>query len=148
MRVTLDGRRLEPSDISIRLASGGHPPALILRAGGHADFLPTPGGMLVGALPDARFYTAATTLAPGETLLLYADGLTEARTGPRRDSLYGEDALLEFTTRHAPASAREVIIALTGLLAGFGDSPDAAALLALGVPSARPHPGPATNPPR
>ncbi|MBH5338772.1 SpoIIE family protein phosphatase [Streptomyces pactum] len=134
---------------SIRLASGGHPPALVLRAGGHADFLPTPGGMLVGALAEARFATATTTLAPGETLLLYTDGLTEARTGPRRDSLFGDDALLDFATRHAPAGAREVIAALTGLLAGFGDGlDDDTALLTLGVPAAPPHPGPATNPAR
>ncbi|WP_077800842.1 PP2C family protein-serine/threonine phosphatase [Streptomyces sp. JHA26] len=134
---------------SVRLASGGHPPALVLRADGHADFLPTPGGMLVGALAGARFSTATTTLAPGETLLLYTDGLTEARTGPHRDSLYGEDALLDFAARHAPTGAQEVITALTGLLAGFGDGlDDDTALLALGVPALRPHAESATNPPR
>ena len=36
-------------------------------------------GMIVGMLREARFRTVARTLAPGETLLLYTDGVTEAR---------------------------------------------------------------------
>ncbi|MER6281475.1 PP2C family protein-serine/threonine phosphatase [Streptomyces sp900105245] len=70
------------------------PPALVLRADGHAAYLPTPGGLLVGVVPTAPFTTVRTTLAPGDTLLLYTDGLTEARNGPTRDDLYGEEALL------------------------------------------------------
>ncbi|MFI0165703.1 PP2C family protein-serine/threonine phosphatase [Streptomyces sp. NPDC017095] len=135
--------------VHVRLASGGHPPALVLRAGGYADFLPTPGGLLVGVLPTAPFVTAQATLAPGDTLLLYTDGLTEARTGATRDSLYGDEALHEFAARHAPAAAGEVISALAGLLGGFGDGlEDDTALLALGVPAARPRPLPATDQPR
>ncbi|GFN01026.1 hypothetical protein Sfulv_58360 [Streptomyces fulvorobeus] len=59
---------LEPDpatgETAVRLASGGHPPALVLRADGRVDFLPTPGGVLVGILPSAPFATASTTLAP------------------------------------------------------------------------------------
>lgn len=45
--------------------------------------------MIVGMLREARFRTVALTLAPGETLLLYTDGVTEARVdgellGPAR----------------------------------------------------------------
>ncbi|WP_051967336.1 PP2C family protein-serine/threonine phosphatase [Kitasatospora mediocidica] len=136
---------------TVRLASGGHPPALVLRADGRAEFLATPGGLLVGILPDAPFTTAQTTLAPGDTLLLYTDGLTEARTGPTRTSLFGDDALHAFATDHAPAGPQEVITALTGLLKSFGDGlDDDTALLALGVPATRattaPTTPPATNP--
>ncbi|MEV5885226.1 SpoIIE family protein phosphatase [Streptomyces sp. NPDC052020] len=130
---------LEPAadgGMSVRLGSGGHPPALVLRADGRTEFLPTPGGMLVGALPAVTFATATTTLAPGETLLLYTDGLTEARTGPTGENLYGEDALLAFAADHAPAPPRTVIAALTDLLEGFGDGlNDDTALLALGIPA-------------
>ncbi|WP_073948896.1 PP2C family protein-serine/threonine phosphatase [Streptomyces kebangsaanensis] len=131
---------------TVRLGSGGHPPALLLRADGRAEFLPTPGGLLVGVLPTAPFATATTALAPGDTLLLYTDGLTEARTGPARDDLYGEEALLAFAAAHAPAAPHAVITALTELLEGFGDGPDDdTALLALGVPAPA---DPATNDPR
>lgn len=127
----------EDGEITVRLASGGHPPALVTRADGTADYLPTPGGLLVGVLPKARFTTAETTLAAGDTLLLYTDGLTEARTGSDRRSLFGDDALQAFAAEQAPTAPHEMITALTGLLESFGDGlDDDTALLALGVPTA------------
>ncbi|MFI5669779.1 PP2C family protein-serine/threonine phosphatase [Streptomyces sp. NPDC051704] len=128
--------------VAVRLAAGGHPPALVLRADGTADFLPTPGGLLVGVLPAAQFTAATTVLGPGDTLLLYTDGLTEARTGQDRTHLYGDEALRAFTAGHAGQPPRAVIQALAGLLDDLGDGlDDDAALLALGVPV----PDPATE---
>ncbi|MEU8942488.1 SpoIIE family protein phosphatase [Streptomyces goshikiensis] len=137
---------LEPDpgsgQVTVRLASGGHPPALVLRADGTADFLPTPGGLLIGILPNAPFAPATTTLGPGDTLLLYTDGLTEARTGEGRSALYGDEALRAFAADHAGRPPSAVMEALTGLLDGFGDGlDDDTALLALGVPAARPTTG-------
>lgn len=130
--------------VGVHLASGGHPSALIQRADGTAEYLPTPGGMLIGVLPQVQFTAARTELFPGDTLLLYTDGLTEARTGPERE-LYGEDALRAFTAAHPPAGPQALITALTDLLAGFGDGlDDDTALLALGVPA--PLPVSATTP--
>ncbi|MFJ7768733.1 PP2C family protein-serine/threonine phosphatase [Streptomyces sp. NPDC097107] len=130
----------------VRLASGGHPSALIARVDGTAGFLPTPGGFLVGALSHARFTPATTILGRGDTLLLYTDGLTEARTGPDRTSLYGEEALRAFVAQHAGAPPKKMMEALTGLLDSLSEGvDDDTALLALGVPS---HPSvlrPATN---
>jgi sigma-B regulation protein RsbU (phosphoserine phosphatase) len=125
--------------VTVQLASGGHPPVLVLRADGTAHYLPTPGGLLVGVLPEARFTTARTVLAPGDTVLLYTDGLTEARTGEDRTSLYGDDGLLAFATGQTDTSAHAVVRALTGLLNGFGDGlDDDTALLALGAPATVP----------
>jgi sigma-B regulation protein RsbU (phosphoserine phosphatase) len=127
--------------VAVRLASGGHPPALVLRAGGACDYLPTPGGLLVGVLPAPHFAAAATTLGPGDTLLLYTDGLTEARTGPDRTGLFGDEALRAFAAGHAGLPPDEVVRALTDLLDGFGDGlDDDTALLALGVPASAPTP--------
>ena len=123
--------------LAVHLASGGHPPVVVLRADGTADFLPTPGGLLVGILPTARFTTATTVLGPGDTLLLYTDGLTEARTGQDRTGLYGDEALLAFLTAHTGRPPHSVVEALTGLLDSFGDGlDDDTALLAIGVPAA------------
>ncbi|MFD3540253.1 PP2C family protein-serine/threonine phosphatase [Streptomyces sp. NPDC058662] len=125
--------------VTVRLASGGHPPALVLRGDGTADYLHTPGGLLVGIMPAAPFTSATTVLSPGDTLLLYTDGLTEARTGEGRTSLYGDEALLAFAAEHARTPPHAVIEALTGLLDGFGDGlDDDTALLAIGVPAAAP----------
>ncbi|GAA3465107.1 PP2C family protein-serine/threonine phosphatase [Saccharothrix longispora] len=116
------------------LASGGHPPALLLRADGAADYLRTPEGQLIGILPHANIVTTSAHLGPGDTLLLYTDGLTEARTGTAHDR-YEETALLEFATALAPASAPAVITAVTRLLDDFGEGlEDDAAALAIGVP--------------
>ncbi|MGC0414349.1 sigma-B regulation protein RsbU (phosphoserine phosphatase) [Streptomyces sp. SAI-195] len=123
--------------VAVHLASGGHPSALVLRAGGTAEFLPTPGGLLVGVLPTAPFTAGTCVLGPGDTLVLYTDGLTEARTGEDRTSLYREEALLDFAVDHAGESPDAVMKALTDLLDGFGDGlDDDTALLVLGVPAA------------
>ncbi|UGT62713.1 PP2C family protein-serine/threonine phosphatase [Nocardia asteroides] len=114
----------------IALAGGGHPAALLLRADGSAEFLPTAGGQLIGVLPEADITTVSTMLRPGDTLLLYSDGLIEARTGPA--DVYGEEALLAFVRDLAPVTATELVAALRGLLAELGGGViDDAALLAL-----------------
>ncbi|MEU1124907.1 SpoIIE family protein phosphatase [Streptomyces sp. NPDC005899] len=124
----------EDGGFRVALASGGHPPAVLLRADGSADFLPTPGGQLIGVLPDAHFAGTAVHLGLGDTLLLYTDGLTEAKT-TTGDGRYGDDALLEFVRALAPTSAPATIEALTGLLDSLGQGlDDDTALLALGVP--------------
>ncbi|MFJ8750140.1 PP2C family protein-serine/threonine phosphatase [Streptomyces sp. NPDC102441] len=116
------------------LAGGGHPPAVVLRADGSADYLPTPGGQLVGVVPDAQFTTATLHLCPGDTLLLYTDGLTEART-PNPGERYGDEALLDFARALAPTSAPGTVEALTALLDSFGEGlDDDTALLAMSVP--------------
>ncbi|MGV9360868.1 PP2C family protein-serine/threonine phosphatase [Amycolatopsis sp. NPDC003731] len=118
---------------AVTLATGGHPPALLIRADGTSAFLPVPGGQLVGALPRARFATEDVFLNPGDTLLLYTDGLTEARTQGR--VRYSEEQLRTHLTGLAPTTAPAVITAVTGLLAGFGDGvEDDTALLALSIP--------------
>ncbi|MFE2352721.1 PP2C family protein-serine/threonine phosphatase [Streptomyces parvulus] len=119
----------------ITLASGGHPPALLMRADGTADFLPTPGGQLIGVLPDAHIATTTVHLAPGDTLLLHTDGLTEAHTAATGGERYGDDALLDFGRDLAPTTASGVIDAIRDLLDTFGTGvDDDTAVLAIHVP--------------
>lgn len=121
---------------SVTMATGGHPPALLLRADGTTDIQHTPGGQLVGALPHARFGAVDLRLGRGDTLLLYTDGLTEARTaGGER---YSAEELHAFATALAPTSADAAVTALRGLLDSFGTGiDDDVALLTFGV-AARP----------
>jgi len=130
---------LAPADggCHVVLASGGHPPPVLVRADGTVAFQPTEGGQVVGLLPDPVFTTVALHLAPGDTLLLYTDGLTEARVDGR--VRYDEEDLEEFLTLLAPTTASEVVTTLQTLLSGFGDGlDDDTAVLALGVPPAPP----------
>ena len=126
---------LEPDEhgAGLTLATGGHTPALVLRADGSAEFCPLPDGQLVGVVPDARFTRAELRIDAGDTLLLYTDGLTEARINRRR-ARYDEDALHQFVADLAPAQAPDVVRALVNLLAGFGDGiDDDVAILAIGI---------------
>ncbi|TDQ53474.1 PP2C family protein-serine/threonine phosphatase [Actinorugispora endophytica] len=124
-----------PDGCDLTLASGGHPPALLLRADGTAEYRHTPGGQIVGILPEARFASSDVRLEPGDTLMLYTDGITEARTDAARNR-YGEEALLDFATALAPTTAAEAVAATTGLLAGFGDGlDDDTAVMAVSVPA-------------
>jgi sigma-B regulation protein RsbU (phosphoserine phosphatase) len=127
----------EQGGFRITLASGGHPPALLMRADGTADYLPTPGGQLIGVLPDAHIATATIHLAPGDTLLLHTDGLTEAHTVGGGQDRYGDDALLAFGRDLAPTTASDTISAVRDLLDAFGTGvDDDTAVLAIHVPRA------------
>ncbi|WP_229074108.1 PP2C family protein-serine/threonine phosphatase [Actinoplanes sp. DH11] len=84
--------RAEQGRVRLRLASGGHPPPLILRTNGTVDVVPTK-GTLIGVLPETVVRPATVELAPGELCLLYSDGLTEARGGPTGDEQFGEERL-------------------------------------------------------
>jgi sigma-B regulation protein RsbU (phosphoserine phosphatase) len=57
---------------------GGHPPALLRGPSGSVSALGTPGSR-VGILDDVAFTTARVRLSPGDTLVLYTDGVTDAQ---------------------------------------------------------------------
>ncbi|MGA9872522.1 MAG: SpoIIE family protein phosphatase [Rhodococcus sp. (in: high G+C Gram-positive bacteria)] len=123
----------------VEIASGGHPPALVMRADGTAEYLHTPGGQLVGILPEARFTKTHTRLEAGDTFVLYTDGLTEARTGEGRQRFDDDGgALLTFARAHAPSSAPGIVGSLRELMESFGAGlEDDAAIMAFGVPNDR-----------
>jgi PAS domain S-box-containing protein len=103
--------RLEPhagGGARLVVASGGHPPPVLLRASGEAEVVPCP-GTLLGVEHDARSFDREIELGPGDTLVLYTDGVTEAR---RDQPLSPEDlgaALRASAPDGAAAVAREVV---------------------------------------
>lgn len=126
---------LRGAGFDIEIASGGHPPVLLLAADGDVRYVPTPGGQAVGMFAAPEFVTASIRLESGDTLLLYTDGLTEARTGSGRARFDDDGALLDFAREHAPTTADDMVRALSGLLEDLGPGiDDDTALLALGVP--------------
>ncbi|MFD6994482.1 PP2C family protein-serine/threonine phosphatase [Streptomyces sp. NPDC059943] len=126
----------EQGGFHITLASGGHPPALLMRADGSTRYLPTPGGQLIGVLPDAHIATTTLHIEAGDTLLLHTDGLTEARSASDgEDDRYGDEALLDFARALAPTTPAAAVAAIRDLLDSFGTGvDDDAAVLAIGVP--------------
>lgn len=121
----------------IELASGGHPSALRLPAHGDPRYIDTPGGQAVGIISKPRFVSTSVHLGAGDTLVMYTDGLTEARVGPHR-RYDDDDDLVAFARRHTPSDAPTFVGALRQLLESFGVGlEDDAAVIALSVPAER-----------
>ena len=122
---TADGYRLV-------VARGGHPYPLIRRVNGELEQAGGD-GMLLGIDADVRYTDATATLAPGDVLVVYTDGVTDRRRGQEH---FGEQAvrrLIEHT--EGPITAAEIVNLLEAAVVGYGpDSPqDDIALLALRV---------------
>src|ERR1700733_4877776 len=102
--------------VFLRLTSAGHLPPLIVRDGGQVEQAETC-GTLIGALPNIQAQSFETTLAPGETCVLYTDGVTEARGGPLGDYMFGEErlatALAECSGMPAEAVVERVMMLAT-----------------------------------
>lgn len=122
---------------TVVVAMGGHPPIFHLRPGSDGAIqvqgVRPRGGMLVGALEGARFASLTLHLAPGHGLLLYTDGLTEARLAD--GTMLGEEGVAAFLATRDTTSATVLVEDTVSLVAdlphGAGDD---IALLALSVP--------------
>ena len=104
---------LDPPTGALVFANGGHEPPLLRRADGAVERL-LPGGPAVGMIAGASFSSASVQLAPGDALLAYSDGVTEARSDD--GSLFGDDRLAALLA--APVgSAAELLARVEGELA-------------------------------
>jgi len=103
----------------VTLCSAGHPDAIVVRRDGTCE-KHKPRGAALGLLRPNRFRLAleqrSISLGPGDTLLIYTDGVIEARDGGGRE--FGEERLLrvarEFAPRGPQRLAREILAAVRG----------------------------------
>ena len=102
---TLQRRR---GHTTMSLSVAGHPRPIIVRRSGLLETIDCPGTAL-GLFRHLEFHDIDITLEPGDTALLYTDGLTEARTA---DGMFGEEGLhTVLRTNHgadASTLAREI----------------------------------------
>ncbi|MFF4169531.1 SpoIIE family protein phosphatase [Streptomyces sp. NPDC001744] len=104
----------------LRLTSAGHLPPLVVRADGTVEEIATR-GTLVGALPAVTARTVRTELAPGETCLLYTDGIVEARGGPLGGEFLGMERLKRALAECAGMQAEAVVERMQMLAAQWLD---------------------------
>jgi len=123
----------------VRFASAGHEPPFVARFRGGIDRLDVAGPIL-GAFGDATFDEGSAELRLGDALLLYTDGLTEARDPERR--FYGEDRLLETLMSVCGAAAEEIKRTIVDDVHEFRGAADAHDDLTLLVMERRLHRGP------
>jgi serine phosphatase RsbU (regulator of sigma subunit) len=81
----------------VRISSAGHPLALVRGANGHVHDFGRPGALL-GVLARPELHDSQRLLRPGDSLIMFSDGVTEARGGPARD-LYGDERLRSLVAR-------------------------------------------------
>jgi serine phosphatase RsbU (regulator of sigma subunit)/anti-sigma regulatory factor (Ser/Thr protein kinase) len=118
---------LDTSTGAGRLVRAGHPPPLVRHVDGEVTAVDGKGSMPVGVAPNVRYPATNVELAPGDTLLLYTDGLVERRG----KSLESGIALLERVLAEAPEPLEELCDHLLGRLVPGEEREDDIALLAL-----------------
>jgi sigma-B regulation protein RsbU (phosphoserine phosphatase) len=117
----------------IEIASAGHPPVFLRRSDGDLEAIERLGAP-VGIDPDAEFSSAVRMLAAQDTLVLYTDGVTDAR---RDGETYGEARLAEAVRAGGPPG--EVLDRIASGIRAFSDgemTDDVAMLAARVAPAA------------
>ena len=104
----------------LHYSNAGHNPPLLLRplADGtyRADWL-QPTGAAIGLVEDFAFGEEAVALQPGDTLLLYTDGVTEARNVQGKE--FRPQGLLDFMLKYAHLPAADLVRELRRTLQEF-----------------------------
>ena len=114
----------DPQNGSFEYASAGHHPPIVRRHSGEIDTLPTTHDMALGALYDMQYKQHHTNLQPGDTLLMYTDGVTEAFSP--QELAYGEARLSSwFKQNDAPGDAASLVDGLVRDVARFVDGAEA-----------------------
>jgi sigma-B regulation protein RsbU (phosphoserine phosphatase) len=130
---TIAYARVVPTSHGVRLSvcRGGHPAPLIVRSTAEIEPIGT-SGSLIGILPDVRLWEETTHLHPGDSIVFYTDGVTEARRG--RDQ-FGDDRLRQTLAECQGGSAADIADAIEGAVLEFAgpDPNDDIALLVLRV---------------
>jgi serine phosphatase RsbU (regulator of sigma subunit) len=113
---------------TVRYASAGHPPVLFWH-GGEARVLSATGPLLA-LLPEATFTSREIELGAGDVVLMYTDGLAEARNG---EHLFGEDRILNHLRRDPGADVDVLCKTLMEAAEDFASGPlnDDTAILAI-----------------
>jgi phosphoserine phosphatase RsbU/P len=131
--VTVVCARVRPSadgsQADVELAAAGHPAPIVLRANGFIEQIDVT-GMAVGLRPGVRYRERKIRLRRGDTMLMFTDGVDEARG---EDGFYDVERLMNFLPAYARASPEVICEAVEQNVVEYldGRSHDDIALLAV-----------------
>jgi sigma-B regulation protein RsbU (phosphoserine phosphatase) len=97
---------LDAANRTVAYSNAGHNPPFLMEADGTVHFEER-GGVPLGMFRDTRYYEFFATIEPGQVLVLYTDGVTEAMNRAREE--YGRDRLVEAVRQCRHLGAREMI---------------------------------------
>src|SRR5687768_14161986 len=121
--VTLFYAELDPASGSLSFLNAGHNPPLIIHSAGTVEQLAS-GGLPLGIKPDAEYREGRTQLQPGDVLVIYSDGVTEAAS-PNGEE-FGPTRLYEVVSRNVDASAAGIRDRIESALTKFSQGTQAA----------------------
>jgi sigma-B regulation protein RsbU (phosphoserine phosphatase) len=96
----------DPADGTLDYANAGHPPPRIRRASGKIEAIEGAGSLPLGIIREEPYHPGTAKLYPGDTLVLYTDGITEARA-PNGELF--DDHRLDALLRTCEGGAQQVI---------------------------------------
>ncbi|MXZ10677.1 MAG: SpoIIE family protein phosphatase [Gemmatimonadetes bacterium] len=122
MFVTVFYAEYNPGSGVLSYANGGHNPPIVVHADGSSTVLPQTNGIALGIMPDIKYEQNSVTLSPGDALVLYTDGVTEAMNAQNEE--FEMERLLTVLSEHCSCDVREINQAVFQAVQGFaGDMP-------------------------
>ena len=106
-----------PATRELIYANGGHPPPLVVHKDGSSALLPLTGGIALGVVPDIQYEQNAVTLSPGDTVIFYTDGVTEAIND--QDEEFGVERLREILHNAPSKNPKDANLAIIEAVKGF-----------------------------
>jgi serine phosphatase RsbU (regulator of sigma subunit) len=107
---------LDPASGELAFANAGHNPPIVVRAAGGSEMLEG-GGPVLGVLSIAPYSEEHARLGPGDLLVIYSDGVTEATNTSGEE--YGEERLIEMLESRKGGSADEILRSVVESLNNF-----------------------------
>lgn len=107
MFVTLFYGVLNTRSGDLQFANGGHNPPYVFSGNGRLRALPAKSGPLLGVLEGCQFKTLTDRIVPGDGILLYTDGVTEAVDKSKQ--FFGEERLERYLADHAQEPVEQVV---------------------------------------
>jgi sigma-B regulation protein RsbU (phosphoserine phosphatase) len=114
--ITLLAAEIDPRTGEVSYVNAGHNPALLLRAGGEVEELET-GGFPLGLFAESSYIGGTFTMAPGDLLCIYSDGITECEA--RNEAEFGAERLVELLERIGNRPLPEVVKAVDDAVTEF-----------------------------
>ncbi len=134
MFVTIACAVIDPEKRLLTYASAAHPSPVLIRPGQPPSFPFPSTGMMAGLMPGVEITALEAEIRPGDTLLFYSDGVTEAFN--MEGEAFGDDRLLD-ASKVTVTSLSELVSSVSNAVTTFaGECPqsDDITLLAIGLP--------------
>ena len=112
----------DPASGEFTYSNGGHDAPLLVRSDGTSQLLALTGGVALGIVPDVRFPSRTVQLEPGDTVVFYTDGVTEAMNGDGEQ--FGLQRMRDVYAANPPKDSEQAARSVFDAVRAFvGDTP-------------------------